>query len=164
MEIVRNSGKSPLSMVKNVLDAMFKNALVIGILAGFLINVTGIDLPSSLETSIDMIAGIALTVALFSMGGILYRYRPDGDLGVILMIAVISLLVHPALVWIFGKKFGLDTSSFRSAVLTSAMAPGINTYIFANMYGRVRRIAASSVLITTSASLLTVWWWISHLP
>ncbi len=80
------------------------------------------------------------------------------------MIAVISLVVHPALVWAFGKSFNLDQASFRSAVLTSAMAPGINAYIFANMYGRARRVAASSVLITTSTSLLSVWWWISHLP
>ena len=44
------------------------------------------------------------------------------------------------------------------------MAPGINTYIFANMYGRVRRIAASSVLITTSASLLICMVVDCHLP
>lgn len=164
MEIVRNTEKSTLSMAKNVLEAMFRNALVLGIIAGFLINISEIDLPSSLKTSVDMIASTSLTVALFSMGGTLFRHRPDGDIGVIFLIAVISLLVHPALVWMFGKSLGLDQASFRSAILTSAMAPGINAYIFASMYGRARQIAASSVLITTVASLLTVWWWISHLP
>ncbi len=164
MEIVRNTGKSPLTKAQNVMEAMFKNALVLGILVGFLINVSEIGLPLSLQTSIDMVAGMSLTVALFSLGGILYRYRPEDDMGVIFMIAVISLVVHPALVWAFGKSFNLDQASFRSAVLTSAMAPGINAYIFANMYGRARRVAASSVLITTSISLLSVWWWISHLP
>ena len=164
MEIVRNTGKSPLTTAQNVMEAMFKNALVLGILVNFSINVSGIDLPFSLQTSIDMVASMSLTIALFSLGGILYRYRPEGDIGVIFMIAVISLVVHPALVWTFGKSFNLDQASFRSAVLTSAMAPGINAYIFANMYGRALRVAASSVLITTSASLLSVWWWISHLP
>ncbi len=164
MEIVGNTGKSPFSMAKNVIEAIFKNALVVGIFIGLLVNLSGIDLPVSLQMSIDMIASMSLTVALFSMGGILYRYRPEGDIGVIFMIAVISLMLHPALVWMFGKSFSLDQASFRSAVLTSAMAPGINAYIFANMYGRARRVAASSVLITTSASLLSVWWWISRLP
>ncbi len=164
MEIVRNTGKSTLSMAKNVIEAMFKNALVLGILLGILINVGGITLPLSLQTSIDMIAKMSLTVALFSMGGILYHYQPEGDMGVIFMIAIISLMVHPALVWMFGKNFNLDQNSFRSAVVTSAMAPGINAYIFANMYGRARRVAASSVLITTSASVLSAWWWISLLP
>ena len=85
-------------------------------------------------------------------------------MGVIFMIAVITLVVHPALVWIFGKSFNLDQAGFRSAVLTSAMAPGINAYIFANMYSLARQVAASSVLVTPGASLFSLWWWISYLP
>ena len=46
---------------------------------------------------------------------------------------------------------GLDpsrstTDAFRSVVLTATMAPGVNTYIFANMYGVAKRVAATSVL------------------
>mgnify|MGYP007079483819 FL=1 len=44
------------------------------------------------------------------------------------------------------------------------MAPGINTYVFANMYGRARRVAASVVLIGTTLSILTVWLWLGTLP
>ena len=44
------------------------------------------------------------------------------------------------------------------------MAPGINAYVFANMYGRARRVAASSVLIATALSIGTVWLWLSALP
>jgi len=36
------------------------------------------------------------------------------------------------------------------------MAPGFNAYIFANIYGRVKRVAVSSVPIATGASILTV--------
>jgi len=43
------------------------------------------------------------------------------------------------------------------------MAPGFNAYIFANMYGRARRVAASSVLIATGSSILTVWLWLTVL-
>jgi predicted permease len=44
------------------------------------------------------------------------------------------------------------------------MAPGFNAYIFANMYGRARRVAASSVLIATAISILSVWFWLGALP
>ena len=164
MEIIRNKGKGPVKMAKNVLEAMFKNALVIGILAGFFVNLLKIELPSSFQTAVDMIAAVSLTTALFGMGGVLYRYTPNGDIGIIAMIALISLILHPSIVWSLGKTFTLDTPSFRSAVITGAMAPGINSYIFANMYGRARRIAASSVLLTTSASFFTIWWWLTLLP
>jgi predicted permease len=44
------------------------------------------------------------------------------------------------------------------------MAPGVNAYIFANMYGRARRVAASAVLLGTASSIVTVWLWLSVLP
>jgi predicted permease len=44
------------------------------------------------------------------------------------------------------------------------MAPGVNAYVFANMYGVARRVAASAVLIATGLTVLTAWFWISVLP
>jgi hypothetical protein len=94
---------------------------------------------------------------------VLVQYRPEGDLRTITFVCVLALMVHPSLVWIFGTSLSMPQDLFRSAVLTSAMAPGFNAYIFASMYGRGKRIAASSVLIATRASLLTVWLWLSVL-
>ena len=63
-----------------------------------------------------------------------------------------------------GQAGGLGVAGTRSAILTAAMAPGVNAYIFANMYGRARRVAASSVLIATALSVFTVWGWLAVLP
>jgi malonate transporter and related proteins len=43
------------------------------------------------------------------------------------------------------------------------MAPGVNAYVFANMYGTAKRVAASSVLLGTAGSILTVWIWLTAL-
>jgi predicted permease len=64
---------------------------------------------------------------------------------------------------VFGSATGLDGDFFRSGVLTAAMAPGFKAYIFANMYGRARRVAASSVLIATGVSIFTIWVWLALL-
>ncbi len=106
----------------------------------------------------------ALPAALFGLGGVLYRYRPEGDAGTIVYACAVSLVLHPAVVWAMGSVTGLSTGQFRSAVLTAAMAPGVNTYIFANMYGVAKRVAASAVLIGTASSLVTVWLWLMILP
>jgi malonate transporter len=95
---------------------------------------------------------------------VLFQYKPEGDIKAIAMVCCIGLLVHPAIVWLLGSSFALPQDLFRSGVLTAAMAPGFNAYIFANMYGRARRVAASSVLIATVASVLTAWMWLSILP
>jgi predicted permease len=111
-----------------------------------------------------MVAQTALPAALFGMGGVLYQYRPEGDFGAIAWVAGVSLLVHPAIVWSLGQFWDLSVSELRSAVLTSAMAPGINCYIFASMYNRAKRVAASGVLIATALSVLTIWCWLQVLP
>ncbi len=163
MEIARNRSQKPSIIFKNVATAMFRNALVLGIIAGFVFNFYNLSLPKPMDDAIDMIVLVALPTALFGMGGVLYQYRPAGDVGPIIMVVIISLLMHPSLVWIFGRAAALDQNAFRYAVVTSAMAPGINGFVFANMYGHGRRVAASVVLICTAASILTVWGWLALL-
>ena len=110
-----------------------------------------------------MITAVALPAALFGMGGILYQYRPEGDAGPILMVCSVSLIIHPLIVWLTGSKFNLSDAQMKSAVITAAMAPGINTYVFANMYGRARRVASTGVLLSTTLSIGTVWFWLKIL-
>ena len=160
MELVRGRGSSAPELLRKVLQAVFKNALVIALGLGFFVNLLGIILPVVLTDGLDLLATSALPVALFGLGGVLVRYRPEGDLRVIFYICAISLLVHPSLVWITGHYFELSDTDFRSAVLTAAMAPGINAYIFANMYGTARRVAASAVLISTALTILTASFWL----
>jgi len=164
MELVRNRGGSIPSAVPRILNSMFRNALVIGIALGLAVNLSGIALPRVMDNALDLISAAALPAALFALGGVLVRYRPEGDTRTILFICVVSLVVHPAIVWTLGTATGLDRDAFRSAVLTAAMAPGVNSYIFANMYGVARRVAASTVLVATAGSILTVWLWLMILP
>lgn len=164
MEIVRNRGKGLHGTSKAILKAMFSNALVIGISLGFIVNLSGLPVPLVFQDAIDLMSRAALPAALFGLGGVLYRYRPEGDLKTILFACAISLLIHPAIVWGMGSALGLSTGQFRSAVVTAAMAPGINTYVFANMYGAARRVAASAVLIGTLGCVLTAWMWLTLLP
>lgn len=160
MELVRSRGSSALELLRKVLQAIFKNALVIALGLGFFVNLLGIILPVILTDGLDLLANAALPAALFGLGGVLVRYRPEGDLRVIFYICAISLLVHPSLVWITGRYFDLSETDFRSAILTAAMAPGINAYIFANMYGTARRVAASAVLISTALTIITASFWL----
>ena len=160
MELVRGRGSSAPELLRKVLQAIFKNALVIALGLGFFVNLLGIILPVILTDGLDLLANAALPAALFGLGGVLVRYRPEGDLRVIFYICTISLLVHPSLVWLTGRYFDLSKTDFQSAILTAAMAPGINTYIFANMYGTARRVAASAVLISTALTIITASFWL----
>jgi malonate transporter len=163
MEITRNRGQSPVIMARAIGRAMFRNALVIAIACGFALNLSGFSLPTVADDAFSLVVRAALPVALFSLGGVLIQYKPEGDKLAILMVCMIGLILHPALVWTFGTSLSVPRDFFQSGVLTAAMAPGVNAYIFANMYGRARRVAASSVLIATGSSVITVWLWLTVL-
>ncbi|AUC54746.1 MAG: AEC family transporter [Sagittula sp.] len=166
MEIVRarSAGTPNSKLPAMVVRAMFRNALVIGIVLGLFANLASLQLPAVITDALDMMIRSALPAALFGMGGVMFRYRPQGDFRVIAMICAVSLVLHPAITWTMGTLTGISTGAFRSAVLTAAMAPGINTYVFANMYGRARRVAASGVLFATLLSVLTAAVWLALLP
>lgn len=164
MEYIRARSAPAGALTRTVARAMFRNALVVGILLGAGANLINLSLPMAVTDALDMLAGSALPAALFGMGGVLYRYRPQGDSRIIAYICAVSLLLHPAIAWGLGSVTRLPTDALRSVVLTAAMAPGINTYVFANMYGRARRVAASAVLIATSLSVLTAAGWLALLP
>lgn len=164
MEIVRNRGGTVRNTTAKIFGAMFRNALVIAILLGFAVNLSGLPLPGVVSDALGLLIRAALPAALFGLGGVLVRYRLEGDLRVIGWICAISLVLHPAVVWALGTALALPTDAFRSAVLTAAMAPGANAYIFASMYGVAMRVAASAVLIATALSIVTVWVWLGILP
>lgn len=163
MEIARSTGKSIGSTLGTILKAMFSNALIIGIILGVAVNLTGLPLPGPFTEALGMMVRAAIPVALFGLGGVLVRYRPEGDLRTIAFVIVVSLVVHPAITFGLGTGLGLSQEGLRAAVLTAAMAPGVNAYVFADMYGSARRVAASSVLGATAATVLTAWVWLAVL-
>ncbi|MDQ2090104.1 AEC family transporter [Marimonas arenosa] len=164
MEIVRARGQSLGRLPGTVLRAMFRNALVIGIGLGFLVNFLSVPVPLAVMDAVELLTRAALPVALFGMGGVLVRYRPRGDMKVIAYVCFSALALHPAVVFVMGKSLGISQGEFRSAVLTAAMPPGINIYVFASLYQRAQKVAASAVLLGTALSVFSVWMWLHVIP
>lgn len=169
MEFTRARGHaiSAGRVALRALNGVMRTPLVIGIASGFGMNLAmmaGLVMPEGFWAAVDMMARSALPAALFGLGGVLYRYKPEGDAAPIALICLASLIVHPAIAFGLGRALGLDPESLRSAVMTAAMAPGVNTYLFANIYGVAKRVAASGVLIATALSILSIWFWLWVLP
>lgn len=166
MELARShgTGMAPLALARQVVRAIFLQPLVLGISAGFIVNLSGLPLPGALDGGIEMMARSAIPAALFGLGGVLLRYRPEGDGKTIAMICALSLVAHPLITFGLSHLLGLDLHQMRSAVVTASMAPGVNAYMFAHLYGVAKRVAASSVLIATACSMVTIWFWLQVIP
>lgn len=166
MEMVRSKGEglAKLALIRRVLKSILSQPLVIGILSGFAVNLSGLPLPGVVVSAVDMMVKAAIPAALFGLGGVLLRYRPEGDMKTIAFVSTLTLIVHPLITYGLGHAFGLTIDQMRSAVITAAMAPGVNAFLYANMYGVAKRVAASTVLLATAATILTAWGWLHILP
>lgn len=161
----RGRGLSLAALGAQILRSVFVQPLVIGLALGFAVNLSGLPLPAFAMSAVEMMVKAAIPTALFGLGGILLRYRPEGDALTIAMICALSLIVHPTLTYLLGRfAFGLPVAGLRSAVVTAAMAPGVNAYMFAHFYGVAKRVNASAVLIATALSIGTIWVWLQILP
>lgn len=161
MEFSRAGRRNIQRTMVAVTKAMFSNALAIGLGLGFIVNLTGLPLPGAFTSAVDMISRAALPTALFAVGGVLVRYRISDTIGQVMMICILSLIVHPAIVYSLAVfVFDLPDGFVKAAVVTAAMAPGINSFVFADMYDRAKSTAASTVLVATTLSIFTVSIWL----
>jgi predicted permease len=165
MEIVRASSRNIFTTIGQILKTMSQNALMVGIALGFAVNLSGLMPPAVAIEAVEMVARAGIPAALFGLGGVLFRYKPEGNLREVAFVCVVCLMVQPAVAWLMTRGvFGLEDPMVRAAALTAAMAPGVNTYIFANMYGVAKRVVATAVLAGTGLSILTAAFWLSVLP
>lgn len=164
MEFARADGRSLPDTLRTVGRTITRNGLMIGLAIGFAVNLGGITIPGPIRTALDMMADSALPAALFGLGGVLTRYSIRASLPEAGMIAALSLVVHPAITYALAQGlFGLPQGFVRSAVMTAAMAPGVNSYVFASMYARGQAQAASAVLLSTALLVVTASIWLAIL-
>ncbi|TPE53291.1 AEC family transporter [Amaricoccus solimangrovi] len=161
MEMARADGQSLAATARAIGRAMFRNALMIGLGLGFLVNIGHLPYPEALRSSVEMIARSALPVALFGLGGVLSRYHLRASLGEAGTISGLSLILHPLIALTLSHYvFDLPPDFVRACVVTASMAPGVNAFLFASLYRRGQAEAASTVLLATLLTIFTASAWL----
>ena len=161
MEFSRAGGLGLKATLKAVGKQVFSNTLMLGIMLGFIANLTELSIPAPITASLTMIASAALPVALFSLGALLVSYKISSGLGEVGMVSVSKLILHPVIAYVIGSFiFNLPPEVLKPLVIMAAMPPGMNVYIFADLYDRAKGIAASSVLVSTILSVFTISIWL----
>ena len=164
MEMVRRDRAGLLVALRRASVTTFKNPLMIGLMLGMAVNLSGLTLPDVVADGLDMVAATAIPVSLFALGGVLTRYSLKAEAGEATMVSLFSLVVHPALAWcLAGPVFGLGEDHVRAVVLLAAMPAGMNGFIFATLYNRAVGTAASSALLATILSIGTITVWLALL-
>jgi len=161
MEFCRADGLGVFATLKVAIKQIFSNALTQGLILGFIVNLTAWQLPTPILTAVELMARASLPAALFGLGAILVTYKISSNKKEIMSITLNKLIIHPLVAFIVGRYgFQLSADILKVIVIMAAMPPGINAFVFANMYQRAENIAAASVLFATALSIVSISIWL----
>ncbi|MGO9133954.1 MAG: AEC family transporter [Methylovirgula sp.] len=147
--------------VAALIKKLLLNPIVHGLAAGVLWHLFGWHLEGGLKTLADEISAATIPCALFAMGLALRRFGIKAGFGLVTLVAVFKLLVHPGLVYLLALHvFSMPPVWAGVAVLFAAMPSGINAYLLASQYKAGHAIASSAVALSTALAPLSVALWL----
>lgn len=155
-ELGGDAGKHWRHVVWGIITRLFKNPMLLSILAGVAVAVLEWQLPLPLGRAIDMLAGTSAPVALFYIGCILAGLNLKGigmDIGAV---AFGKLVLHPLAVFAIFYLLPFDDMKLKQAAVINAAMPMMSVYpILGQRYGK-EGICAAALVITTVASFLSI--------
>ncbi|NYT71952.1 AEC family transporter [Halomonas sp. QX-2] len=155
-EMGNHQGSSVWKTVKQTALSLIKNPVLVGLLTGIFLAVSGVKIPAPLFKAIDMLAEAAGPAALFVIGGALFGLQVKGMASDVGQIVVGKLLIHPLVIFIaFYFVPDIDPLYMAGALLFAA-SPMISIYpLFGQRYG-VGGMSAAAMLVATISSFFTL--------
>ena len=148
-----------------LLIRLLKNPLLISVFVGIILVVFQIPLPSPVGKSISMFAGSVTSVVLFSLG-IFLGYQKKGtlrDWTISLAFVFTTMILFPAVFWIFLRKTDMPLSFMQASILDAAMPLGLTPYALAQQYNLDTQFTARLVVLATLMSIIILPLWIVFL-
>lgn len=144
----------PRALLRNL-----ANPLIVGLLAGALLNVSGLSLPEPLWRMAGWLAQAALPCALIVLGLSLSRYRLRPSTTV-MGLTLVKLGLFPLLVWWLAARLpGLDPEARAVLVLLAACPSGVNVLAFVK-HPDDSRVVSSTVFLSTVLAVITLPLWL----
>ncbi|WP_373050695.1 AEC family transporter [Thalassovita aquimarina] len=153
--------KSRLRMLGALLLSILKRPLFVGLLAGMVIMLSGIDIPPAGIRLLDMLAASASALALFMIGGSLFGLPLKGNQVLATQIVIGKLVLHPALVALAAALLpmvgmpALGADMYKAVILSAAMPMFLIYTVFALDYGH-EGVASIALVGATFGAFVTL--------
>ncbi|PFG40246.1 hypothetical protein ATJ97_2770 [Georgenia soli] len=146
------TGRRGVSLTQTVTMPV-RNPLVIGVLLGLVVSLTGVRVPQVLALPVDMVADLAIPAMLITFGVSLHGapLPGRGEVRAPLWTAVVlKNLGGPLLAYLLGAHaFGLTGKELLAPVIVAALPTAQNVFVYAMRYGRAVPMVRDVILVTT---------------
>lgn len=142
-----------LQTLKNLL----KNPMILGIVAGFLFSMSGLQMPAPVGRTINLFAQSSAVLSLFVIGGSLVGLQARGLQGTVMPIALGKLVLHPLAMWaVLVWLVPIADPALRAAALLTGAMPMLGIYTILNQRHGHGTVSAAALLVTTIGSFFTL--------
>jgi malonate transporter and related proteins len=150
-------GASKSELGGNIARSVLLHPFLVATALGAVSAAIELQLPTALDSLLEMMARAAAPAALFALGITLARRRFAGMNPELPVIVGLKLFAHPVIVLAaLGLIGGFDPLWVSVAVLMAALPTAASVYVFAEQYDAWLEGASSSILVTTLVSAVTV--------
>ena len=159
IEFDRHRGAGLLPTLRNTGWALLKNPLIWAPLAGALVSLGDVPMPTPAITAIDLLGAAASPCALVVLG--LFLAAPaQADTAPAagwIALSALKLLAQPALAWLVAVPLlHLPPMQVHLAMLMALLPTGTGPFMLAERYGRRAAMSSRVILVTTIASMATL--------
>jgi predicted permease len=139
-----------------VIGDTLRNPLLVALLAGLALSISGLALPPAGQAALDLLARLSAPLALLVIGGTLASLRVEGRAGAVGLMVAGKLGLHPLAVWGAASLMpALDPALAAGAVLFAAM-PMITIFPLLAARGGQGQLGAFGFLVATTLGLVTL--------
>jgi predicted permease len=131
------------------------NPVVVGILSGTFVGLTGKMLPEAIDAPIAMLGAAASPMALVVLGMGLAEYGTRSGIRISLAMSAIKLIVQPLVVWGLAWLLGLPKMETQAVVLLASMSVGANVYLMSSQFKALEGPTASALVLSTLLASVT---------
>lgn len=160
-EYARGGADSKGQLIATVVLRLFKNPIVISLLIGLAISISGVELPMVLARPIDAFATVSAAVSLFVIGGSTAGLSFGSINRGAIVVVLGKLILHPIAVFVgimvmSAIGYSISDKELSAAAIIMAATPAMAVYpILAQRYG-YGQTAALSMLLMTVLSFVTL--------
>jgi malonate transporter and related proteins len=156
-EVARRGASLSTDAFGAVLRDLATNPVILSLVLGIVGRLGGLVLPEVADRFLLLLAQAGVPLALVALGMVLASYRMAGEWRIMVTIAVLKLLVMPAVVFVVAHVvFALPPLLTAVMVLHAAMPVGANAFLFASRYDREASVVSAAIVLSTLIGIASV--------
>ena len=148
-------GSLSLKGLRDTVQGVLRNPIILAILAGSAFGLSGAALPAMLDSPLKMLGQTGMPLALVALGMSLAEYNLKSEWKVSLAIVIPKLLILPLIVFGLARLLALPPLETRVIVLLASIGQGANVFLMARQFKAVEGGMAGALILSTALSAIT---------